>query len=49
MMLMVLGQLLPRKIVPNPKTNPNPNPNPNRWAIFLGGQLSGYRYIHMYT
>ena len=25
----VLGQLLPRKIVPIPKTNPKPNPNPN--------------------
>ena len=35
---MVLGQIHPRKIVPNPKTkpNPHPNPNPNREAIFLG-------------
>ena len=33
----VLGQLPPRKIAPNPKTNPNPNPDSNRWAIFLGG------------
>ena len=24
-----VGQLPPRKIAPNPKTNPNPNPNPN--------------------
>ena len=31
----VLGQLLPGKIAPNPKTNPNPNPNPNWGAIFL--------------
>ena len=30
---MALGQLSPRKIVPNPKTNPNPN----RGAIFLRG------------
>ena len=29
------GQLPPRKIAPNPRTNPNPNPN--RGAIFLGG------------
>ena len=31
---------------PNTKTNPNfdPNPNPNRGSIFLGGQLSGYRF-----
>ena len=37
-----LGQLPPRKIAPNPKTNPNPNPNPNREeAIFLEEQLSG--------
>ena len=37
MLLRVLGQLLPRKIFPNPKTNPNPNPNPepNRDTIFL--------------
>ena len=34
---MVLGQLPPRKIAPNPKTNPNPNPNPNQRAIFLPG------------
>ena len=34
---MVLGQLPPRKIAPNPKTNPNTNPNPKRGAIFLGG------------
>ena len=35
----VLGQLPPRKIAHNPKTNPNPSPNPNpNWgAIFLGG------------
>ena len=31
----VLGQLPPRKIAPNPKTNPKPNPNPNRGAMFL--------------
>ena len=31
----VLGQLPPRKIAPNPKTNPNPNPNPNQGVIFL--------------
>ena len=31
----VLGQLSPRKIAPNPKTNPNLNPNPNWGAIFL--------------
>ena len=30
---MVLGQMPPRKIAPNPKTNPNPNPNPNWGAI----------------
>ena len=37
--LWVLGQLLPRKIAPNPKTNPNPksSPDPNRRAIFLRG------------
>ena len=49
---LVLGQLPPRKIVPNPKTNSNlnPNPNPNRGWGWLGeggnfprGQLSGYR------
>ena len=36
---MVLGQLLPRKVAPNPTSNPNakPNPNSNRGAIFLGG------------
>ena len=34
---MVLGQLFPRKIAPNPKPNANPNPNPNWGAIFLGG------------
>ena len=32
---MVLGQLPPRKIVPNPKTNFNSNPN--HGAIFLRG------------
>lgn len=37
---LVLGQLSPSKIDPNPKTNPNPDPNsnPNR------GQFSGYIY-----
>ena len=34
---MILGQLPPRKIAPNPKTNPKANPNPNRGVIFLGG------------
>ena len=33
--LLVLGQLPPRKIAPNPKTNPNPNPNMG--IIFLRG------------
>ena len=33
MAITVLGQLPPRKIAPNPKTNPNPN----QGAIFLGG------------
>ena len=33
----VLGQLPPKKIAPDPKTNPNPNPNPNVEALFLGG------------
>ena len=34
----VLGQLPPRKIAPNPKTNPKPNPYSNQGeAIFLGG------------
>ena len=33
---LVLGQLTPRKIAPQPKTNPNPNPNTNRGAILLG-------------
>ena len=37
---MVLGQLPPRKIAPNPNYNPNPNPNPNRGAIFIGGNCS---------
>ena len=34
-------------LTPNPTTNPdlNPNSNPNRGAIFLGGQLSGYRKL----
>ena len=32
----VLGQLRPRKIAPNPKTNPNPNPNPNRRQFSMG-------------
>ena len=31
---MVLGQLPPRKIAPNPKTNPKPNANPNWGTIF---------------
>ena len=39
----VLRQFSPTKIASNPKTNPDPNPNPNQGAIFLGGQLSGYR------
>lgn len=29
----VLGQLTPRKIVPNPNGNPKPNPYRNQWAI----------------
>ena len=34
----VSGELpRPRKIAPNPMTNPKPNPNPNKGAIFLGG------------
>ena len=33
MLIMVLGQLPPRKIASNPKTNPNPN----RGAIFPRG------------
>ena len=34
----VLGQLPPRKIAPNPKTNPNSNPSPNpNWG---GGAIS---------
>ena len=33
----VLGQLPPRKLSPDPKTNPKPNPNPNQGAIFLEG------------
>ena len=41
----------PRKIAPksNPKSNPefHQNPNPNRVAIFLVGQLSGYRLKHI--
>ena len=36
----VLGQLPPRKIAPNPKTNPKPNPNLTR-GNFLRGQLPG--------
>ena len=39
--LTVLGQLPPRTIAPNPKTNPNPNPNSNREGYFPGGPLSG--------
>ena len=34
---MVLGQLPPRKIAPNPKTNPKPNANANWGTIFLEG------------
>ena len=36
MQQLVLGQLTPRKIAPQPKTNPNPNPNTNQGAILLG-------------
>ena len=42
-LITVLGQLPPRKIAPNPKTNSNPNPNPDpgrgggRGAIFFRG------------
>ena len=32
----VLGQLPPRRIVPNPNSNPNPKPNPT----LTGGQFS---------
>ena len=41
--IFLLGNCL---VAPNPKTNPNldRNPNPKRGAIFLGGQLCGYRY-----
>ena len=38
-LLMVLGQLPPRKIASNPKTSPNPNPNPNQTAISLRGNF----------
>ena len=38
-LLMVLGQLPPRKIASNPKTSPNPNPNPNQKAISLRGNF----------
>ena len=40
--LMVLGQLLPRKIAPSPNSNsnPKPNPNPKRGKIFLGGNCT---------
>ena len=36
---MVLGQLSPMEIAPNPDSNPNPKqyPNPNWGAIFLVG------------
>ena len=34
---MIQEQLLPRKTVPDRKTNPNPNPNPNQGVIFLRG------------
>ena len=37
MVFRILGQLPPRKIAPNPKTNPKLNPNPNRETIFFGG------------
>ena len=42
---MVLGQLPPKTIPPNPKTNSNPNPNlnPNREDKFPWGQLSGFQ------
>ena len=33
----VLRQLPPKKIAPNPKTNPKPNPNFNRGEFSLGG------------
>ena len=38
MFLMVLGQLLPRKIAPSPKRNvkPNPNSNTNRGQFSSG-------------
>ena len=32
---LVLGQLPPRKVDPNPKTNPNPNPNPNLGTVLV--------------
>ena len=34
---MVLGQLPPRKITPNPKTNHYPTPNPNPGTNFFEG------------
>ena len=43
---LVLGQLPPRKIAPNPNfnVNPKPNPNPNRGRDLPRGQLSGHQY-----
>ena len=41
----VLGHLVPRKIAPNPKTNPKPNLNPNRVVIFLGGNCSDTLHV----
>ena len=40
---LVLGQLPPRKIAPNPKTNANPNPN--RGVTFLRGDCP-YTALH---
>ena len=39
-LITVLGQLPPRKIAPNPKTNSNPNPNPDPGRGGGGGQFS---------
>ena len=36
LLISVLGQLPPRKIVPNSETNPSPNSNFNEEAIFFG-------------
>ena len=44
--MIVLGQLPPRKITPNPNSNPNSelNPNPNQRPIFLGGNCPDALY-----